>query len=108
MSNNSDGRGILNVLLLQETSITQKQYSILYNWTWTAMLVILALGRLRQAGHEFKMSLKYISRPCLKTRMNQGELSTYILKILEQSLKPRWFSFYFILFYFILFYFKKQ
>jgi hypothetical protein len=30
------------------------------------------LGRLRQDGHEFKTSLSYIARPCLKKKRKEG------------------------------------
>jgi hypothetical protein len=36
------------------------------NQAWWVMPVIQALGRLRQEDHEFKASLVYVVRPCLK------------------------------------------
>jgi hypothetical protein len=39
----------------------------MYNWAWWSMFVIPALRRLSRTGdHEFKASLDYTIRPCLK------------------------------------------
>jgi hypothetical protein len=39
-----------------------------FNWAWWYILVISALGRLRQGDLEFKASMDYLERPCLKKR----------------------------------------
>jgi hypothetical protein len=39
---------------------------MLHSWVWWLMAVIPAVKRLWQEDHEFKASLGYIARPCLK------------------------------------------
>jgi hypothetical protein len=38
---------------------------------WWYMPIISALWRLKQENHEFKASLGYIARPCLKIKQQQ-------------------------------------
>jgi hypothetical protein len=38
------------------------------SWAWWCTPVIPAFGRQRQEDGEFKTSLGYIARPCLKTK----------------------------------------
>jgi hypothetical protein len=41
------------------------------------LLIILALGRLRQMDRQFKASLDYIARPCLKKLRGQSQVWWY-------------------------------
>jgi hypothetical protein len=51
--------------------------NVYLTWTlWWCMPVILALQRMRQEDCEFKVSLNYTARPCLKNRTKQIKKTT--------------------------------
>jgi hypothetical protein len=53
------------------------------------MLVISALGRLKQEDHEFEASVGYVVKPCLKQEQQKKDFSSLILKLTKCSLQLR-------------------
>jgi hypothetical protein len=52
--------------MMDEDILPMLSSKIFFCLAWWYISVILALGRMRQENGEFKDSLGYITRPCLK------------------------------------------